>query len=181
VKPELSDALVNSIERAMQAGGARNLDEGLVVMHVCLDYVQQSVAGARTRADMIAMCGQFELPDEQARMFIAAVDAMPMVLQSGLDAFRQAAVQTMEAPRIVGRKRSLDVAQQAEVCSFIGTLFGQGVPLKLCQLRASQRFGVSRRTVERAWQQRAQLAQQATVNKPDPVTALKWLRAQFNF
>lgn len=54
-----------------------------------------------------------------------------------------------------GRPPGLSPEQSRAVCQQIGTLFGQGVRLPDAQKRMARRHGVSLRTIQRAWRERA--------------------------
>lgn len=54
-----------------------------------------------------------------------------------------------------GRSKSLTDEQRIKVCRDIGTLMGNGAQLKDAVKRVAQSFGVSTRTIYRAWQGRA--------------------------
>jgi hypothetical protein len=57
-----------------------------------------------------------------------------------------------------GSKGKLDGNEQRCACEYIGKLIAQGVPLKICQERTAARFGVSKRKIERVWQDRRKVA-----------------------
>jgi hypothetical protein len=54
-----------------------------------------------------------------------------------------------------GRPRELLPEQCKEICLRIGQLYGVGVEVRDAQKRMAQRYGVSLRTIQRAWQERA--------------------------
>ena len=53
-----------------------------------------------------------------------------------------------------GRPRELTPEQRKEVCLRIGQLYGGGLEIRDAQKRMAQHYGVSLRTIQRAWQER---------------------------
>ena len=56
-----------------------------------------------------------------------------------------------------GRPSDLTQDQKKAACSKVGMLIAQGVSLQDAQTRVASSFGVGRRTIQRAWQKRAEL------------------------
>jgi DNA invertase Pin-like site-specific DNA recombinase len=74
---------------------------------------------------------------------------VPYLLRRSL----QAATQSLP-PSPGGRPQELRPEQRKEICLQIGQLYGQGIELRDAQKRMAQRYGVSLRTIQRAWQER---------------------------
>jgi hypothetical protein len=56
-----------------------------------------------------------------------------------------------------GRPSSLTLDQKREACLKVGALIGQGVSFPDALTRVARAFGVGKRTIQRAWQKRAEL------------------------
>jgi hypothetical protein len=56
-----------------------------------------------------------------------------------------------------GRRSSLTLDQKKDACLRVGLLMGKGVAFPDALVRVGRRFGVGPKTIQRAWQKRAQL------------------------
>ena len=82
---------------------------------------------------------------------ISLIRTLPYLLRSYLQDTAKAL-----PPSPGGRPQELTPEQRKEVCVRIGHLYGQGVELRDAQKRMAQHYDVSLRTIQRAWQERAQ-------------------------
>jgi hypothetical protein len=87
---------------------------------------------------------------EQLETVLTLIRTVPYVLRNHL----QSAAKSLP-PSPGGRPRELSAEQSREICRQIGQLYGLGVELPDAQKRMVLRYGVSLRTIQRAWQQRA--------------------------
>jgi hypothetical protein len=88
---------------------------------------------------------------------ITLMRTVPYILRRSL----QTAASTLPSPP-GGRPKGLTQQQEKEVCAQIGWLYGQGVEVRDAQKRMALRYGKSLRTIQRAWQRRAQWKTETT-------------------
>ncbi len=91
-----------------------------------------------------------ELQPVELETALALIRTVPYLLRSQ---FQSVAKRLPPSPG--GRPRGLSPEESRAVCQQIGTLFGQGVRLPDAQKRMARRHGVSLRTIQRAWRERA--------------------------
>jgi hypothetical protein len=87
---------------------------------------------------------------EQFDKVLAFMGTLPHFLRGSL----QDAAKSLP-PSPGGRPHELTHDQRREVCKQIGYLYGEGVALSDAKKRMAQRYAVSLRTIQRAWQERA--------------------------
>jgi hypothetical protein len=88
-------------------------------------------------------------PEDLERV-LAFIHGLPYFLRGSF----QGIAKTLPPPP-GGRPRELSPEDCGDICLAIGKLYGQGVELPEAQNRLAQRYGVSVRTIQRAWQQRS--------------------------
>jgi hypothetical protein len=88
---------------------------------------------------------------------ITLMRTVPSLLRKSL----QTAASTLPPPP-GGRPKGLTPQQAKDVCAQIGWLYGQGVEVRDAQKRMALRYNRSVRTIQRAWQQRAQWKTEGT-------------------
>ena len=113
---------------------------------------QQVWHHASSREELTAFLLNGPEPDPQElETVLSLIRSVPYLLRS---AFESAAKNLPPPPG--GRPRDLTPQESKEICREIGWLYGQGVELRDAQKRMAQRYHTSLRTIQRAWQHRAQ-------------------------
>ena len=105
-------------------------------------------AGSREELTAFLLSGPDPSPEEMETV-LTLIRTVPYLLRRSL----QAATQSLP-PSPGGRPQELRPEQRKEICLQIGQLYGQGIELRDAQKRMAQRYGVSLRTIQRAWQER---------------------------
>lgn len=78
-----------------------------------------------------------------------------------------------------GAKRKLTPQARFVACKAIGELLASGVTLSDSQTRIARRFDVSKRSIERAWQERKQLAAAPAEPEIGFDVVLAWVKQNF--
>ena len=107
-----------------------------------------SSAGSREQLTAALLAGPDPDPGE-FETWLAFIRTLPHFLRGSLQEIAKSL-----PPPPGGRPRQLTPQQSMEVCLQIGHLYGQGVALPDAQKRVAQRYDVSLRTMQRAWQDR---------------------------
>lgn len=157
VRREVCDQLISECEQSFQRMGAdfyEVMKRGPEVVEKWKRYAplfQQLWSNARNREDLTAflIAGPDPSPEEWETVLIL-IRTVPYLLRNYL----QDAAKSLP-PSPGGRPRELTPEQSKEICLQIGQLYGLGVDLPDAQKRMAQRYNVSQRTIQRAWQQRA--------------------------
>jgi hypothetical protein len=156
VKKETCDQLICECEQSFQKMGLdfyEVMKKALEVVERWKKYYPLALevwhnATSRERLAAALITGPDANPEELER-WLAFIRALPYLLRGAL----QGIAKTLPPPP-GGRPRELGPQECMEVCLQIGNLYGQGVELPDAQKRVAQRYGVSLRTIQRAWQQR---------------------------
>jgi len=114
---------------------------------------------AKNREELTAslLTKEPDLEPQELETVLTLIRTIPYLLRHSL----QTAAKSLP-PSPGGRPRELSPEQRREVCLQIGQLYGLGVELPLAQKRMAQRYDVSLRTIQRAWQERAKWKSVAT-------------------
>jgi hypothetical protein len=93
-----------------------------------------------------------------------------------LTSFAETATVTLP-PLPAGRPSAIPSEKCAEVLDFISSLNRKGCKLMVAKERAAQRYGVSRRSIERLWTRRSEFCGEDTSIKVTLAEALQYLVA----
>jgi hypothetical protein len=157
VKKELCERLISETEQSFQKMGLdfyETIKRAPTVVEKWRRYAplfQQlwSHATGRNQLTAFLLTGPDPSPEE-IETVLSLIRTVPYLLRSYL----QDAAKSLP-PSPGGRPQELNPEQRKEVCLQIGQLYGLGVEVRDAQKRMAQRYGVSLRTIQRAWQERA--------------------------
>jgi len=155
VKKQLCDQLITETEQSFQKMGLdlyEIMQRAPAVVEKWKRYYghfQQvwNHAGSREELTAFLLSGPDPSPEEMETV-LTLIRTVPYLLRRSL----QAATQSLP-PSPGGRPQELRPEQRKEICLQIGQLYGQGIELRDAQKRMAQRYGVSLRTIQRAWQE----------------------------
>ena len=157
VKKEGCDQLISACEQSCQKMGADFYEVMKRAPQVAEKWkryaalFQEVWNNAKNREELTAFLLTGPDPNpEELEAVLTLIRTVPFVLRNHL----QRAAKSLP-PSPGGRPRELSPEQSKEVCLQIGQLYGLGVELPKAQKRMAQRYGVSLRTIQRAWQERA--------------------------
>lgn len=158
VRPEVCDQLISECEQSCQKmgldfyevmKGAPRVAEKLKGYAARFQQVWEHASSREELAAFLLTTGP-DLGPVDLETVLALIRTMPYLLRSQLQG-----VAKRLPPSPGGRPRGLSSEESRAVCQQIGTLFGQGVRLPDAQKRMARRHGVSLRTIQRAWRERA--------------------------
>jgi len=157
VKKEICDRLISECEQSFQKMGLdfyevmKKAPEVVERWKKYYAVAQRVWSNSRSRKELTAALLAGPDPDpEEFERWLAFIRILPYFLRSSLQGIAKSL-----PPPPGGRPRELTPQQCMQVCLLIGQLYGQGVELPDAQRRMAQRYGVSLRTIQRVWQQRA--------------------------
>ena len=154
---ETATQFADAVEHSLVWGGVPAYEAGMSKTIEVLRWLSAGMETIQTRQRLIEILQQMpEQNPTESRVMLAALNMLPQLLGQGLISAGKTIAK--ENPHKKGPKLKLTIEDQRLVCKHIGELLGRGVPLKVCKSRASQEFGVSLRTIERAWFARRELA-----------------------
>ncbi len=157
MRQEVCDQLISECEQTFQKMGVdfyEAMEGAPRVVEKLKGYAalfQRFWEHAGTREELAAFLAQGpDLQPAELETVLALIRTVPYLLRSQ---FQTVAKRLPPSPG--GRPRGLSPEQSKEVCLQIGTLYGGGVELPEAQKRMARRYGVSLRTIQRAWRERA--------------------------
>ena len=94
---------------------------------------------------------------EELQGILAKLKTLRFEFRTVLDKMTKSVKQNLPRKPGTGRPSDLTLSQKKEACKRVGLLMSQGVEVQDALSRVAQRFGVGRRTIQRAWQKRREL------------------------
>jgi hypothetical protein len=174
MKPDQRDRIRKALDMAATKVSGMDLERSMAKGQEFFALLANLTALVKTREQLTEMFDN--LPDltfkEEALIRVGCRFA-PHLLRLGLTAAAETAKKKL--PQVPGgRSRALSREEENQVCRLIGELLIYGTSLKDAIFRASQRFDVSRRTIERVWAQRLHLSEDNfEPTFPEVVSALR--------
>lgn len=107
----------------------------------------------RMKADALVSLLETADPSEDIEPWLVTIENFGPVAREVLIEIAERARKALPAAP-GGRRRRLTPERAAAACAFIGDLYAKGAVLDAAKRRAAQRFGVSRRTIQRVWEGR---------------------------
>jgi hypothetical protein len=98
-----------------------------------------------------------EPTQEELRLILEKLKTLPFEFRALLDKATKSMKRNLPHKPGGGRPESLKPDQKREACLKVGTLMSQGVTFRDALSRVARTYGVGARTIQRAWQQRAEL------------------------
>ncbi len=150
-------ALIDSLEQAFASYGM-DLYQGARYFCRYLDGKRALLEASRSRETLDAYLQSTQAFNEtEAAMAAAFFSAAPLLVNDAvLDAIREKAATLSSVP---GRPVKLTPEMKREVVAQILRLLATGLDMGAAQLRVSQQFGISKRSVQSVWRKRRELAE----------------------
>lgn len=150
---ELSEKLIEEIEKCWKIAGADTYEDGIQPFAKLLDFLQKTFEPMRTKEQFREFLCQLPEPSRLERLFIfGGFRYMPQVVRYGLKKLSQTAEETL--PAIPGGRHGPDLQEKTEIVAFVGRQHIRGYSLEQAKKSAAKRFSVSEATVQRIWDDR---------------------------
>jgi hypothetical protein len=158
VRPEVCDQLISECEQTCQKmgvdfyqvmTGAPRVAEKLKGYARLFQQFWEHAGNREELAAFLRTTGP-DLGPVELETMLAIIRTVPTLLRNQLQG-----VAKRLPPSPGGRPRGLSPEKSRDVCLQVGMLLGQGVRLPDAQKRMAKRYGVSMRTIQRAWRERA--------------------------
>jgi hypothetical protein len=151
MKEEDIDKILAATERGFQLGGFTNFESGISRACQALERWLGLLSRIKDRdsAKRVLMESP-EVPPDQLENVLSFLQNLPYMIR---EVIPEVAKAIPHDPG--GRPISLTEPKKRQACAEIASLYGRGVRVGVAIKRVAQRFGVSERTVRRAWQERA--------------------------
>jgi len=159
MRAETKERILAALETSFRVAGAENLEQGMALCSRLFESLYRAFEPLKNRKTISAWFDQVPEPGpEDEAMLVACCEMLPTLLRMNVQAFAEELSKTMpHAPG--GRPQALSPDAQKEICKFIGQLHSEGVELREAKKRASRKWDVSVRTVQRLWSTRARCAE----------------------
>ena len=166
--------MVAALDEAAKAVGAETFEQGVDLVCRVVEKLKPLLEQMRTRERVIAELDQ--MPDfapEEEPLAVAAFRMLPQFLGIQLRQQLPGVLKDLPGGKR-GRRRALSNDEQAAVCNFIGKLYREGVEMRDCKKRASLRFNVATRTLDRIWANRKNVLGKRM--EPDLQDVMTWTK-----
>ena len=169
MNPADRDALIDAVERTF-AEEEIDLYQGAAWLKRCVDEYSPLLDAALSRPTLAAWFDSAGLEDPAQIQTEVCVAALPILRQFVANAIGKAADTLPPTPS--GRPHTLTSDQMRQVNEKVVSLILKGVQTGDAQTRAALHFGIAKRTVQRAWKKREELAQELFQSIGDLMQAL---------
>jgi len=158
MKTELSEKVIEEIEKCWISVGAENFDSGIQQLAKLLAFMQRIFESMKTREQLREFLDQLPEPSWLEKQFIfRGFRYLPQVIRYGLKRASQIADETL--PNIPRGRPGLDLQLRSEIVGFVGKQHMKGYSLELAKKSAAKKFSVSEATVQRTWDDRGSLGE----------------------
>jgi hypothetical protein len=150
MREEDANKILAAADKGFLLAGLTNFEAGLVRVHQLLERILEGLSRTKSRdAAKSALMEGPEISPEKLEELLSFLENIPYRIREMVP---EVAKNIPHEPG--GRPRSLTEAKKRQVCTEIGSLYGRGVRVGIAVKRVAQKFGVSERTVRRAWRER---------------------------
>jgi len=157
----MREKMVVAFDQAVRMAGAQGFEKGMEQARVVCGVVTNLVIFANNFIQPIqttdelreALDSRMSLSEKEQALLLFALENLPELLRLGISAIAKKAASTLPPPQ-AGRKPAFTAAQAQEALDYVSQLNRKGTPMPAAKLRAAQKFGCSRRTIERLWANR---------------------------
>jgi hypothetical protein len=169
VNAELREKLILKTEQVFMLAGAESYDQAMQQFGKMLEFLNSHYDPMRTKEQLRTLLDQMPEPSfMQRRLLFGVLKYLPQIMRFGLKRLAETAEFTL--PEIPTGRPGLELQIRTEIVEFVGNQHKRVPSLDRCMKSAAQKFGVSKGTVQRAWDDRASL------DDADFRSALKFLR-----
>jgi hypothetical protein len=100
-----------------------------------------------------ALINESSLTERDESLLLFALENLPQMVREGLTVIAAGAKATLPPPR-AGRRRVFTAADSKKVLDYVSYLNRSGATMPIAKVRAAQKFGCSKRTIDRMWTDR---------------------------
>jgi hypothetical protein len=164
----MREKMVAAFDRDVRMAGAQNFEEGMEkakmvcgILTSMIVFANNFIQEIRTVEDLRKKFDdRMSLSEREQAVLLIALENLPQMVRLGLTAFTQKFVSILP-PLTTGRKPAISSGQAKEVLVYVSQLNLQGVSMPIAKTRAAQKFGCSRRTIDRLWANRSALTSES--------------------
>lgn len=156
---KIREEMISAIEKALGEAGAPNYEDGIKTVLKLIDFLGDRVRDIQTTDDLrkaLDACEPMSRSEERLALF--AMQNLPALARVLLKMLAKMGASTFPPPP-AGRPPAFGAHEREEVLNYIAELNRKGASLPAAKLRASQRYGRSRRTIDRLWSHRGDTAE----------------------
>lgn len=156
---ERREKAVSGFEKAIMVAGAENYEEGMKQATKFLRFALDGAESIQTKDGLRTVLDQLQpMSRSEERLALFMINQLPQLIRIGLKIASKKATKTL--PSLPGGRPSRTNAPKAqEVVDWINDLHRKGTTFKAAKERASLKFELSSRTIERLWSNRASIPQ----------------------
>jgi hypothetical protein len=156
VQAKLRDAVIGCIEKQFIWAGAKSYGEGMDQARKLITKLHEGMEQIQTKEQLSAVLDGLPDPSKTEAMLIrGSLRWLPQLLQYGIKSF--AAVASESLPALPRGRPSLEFQKKERIIAYIGQQFTRGRALETVKKEAAKRFVVSEATVQRIWDERANI------------------------
>jgi hypothetical protein len=157
----MREKMVVAFDQDARMAGAPTFEKGMEQARTFLGIVTNWVIFANNFIQSIqtiedlreTLDSRTKLSEKEQAYLLFALENMPEILRVGIIAIAEKAASTLPPPS-AGRKPVLTALESQAALDYVSQLNRKGTPMPAAKQRAAQKFGCSRRTIQRLWAKR---------------------------
>ena len=148
---EVREKMVLAFENAVLVAGAQDYEAGVRQASKLIEFIQDGVQSIQTKDGLRKMLDSWlPMSKSEEKVALLALKLLPQLLRIGLKGAAKKAETTLPAlPG--GRPRAVSADKTQEALNHVSELHRKGCTFKVAKDRASMKYGLSQRTIERMW------------------------------
>ncbi len=162
MRPSSRDNVLAAVDQLAKSAGETSFEAMMENCCTMLEKLAAFLSMMRTREKFTEALDSMEATPIEEKLLLASIKMTPMLIGFGLKKVAKNAAKEFPAP--TGRKHGIGCEKYVEVIDFVSKLNRDGVEVGDCIYRASRKFQMGVRSVERIWHHRAEILQ----NGPEP-------------
>ena len=160
MRAELRDKFVLDTERLFISAGAENYEQGAQQFAKLLEFLHSNFnrVHTNTKEQLGAVLDELPEPNWKERLFIlGGVKYLPHLVHFGIKQLARIADETL--PAVPSGRPGLELQTRVKVISHVGMRHTKGYTLEQAKASAAQKFGISKATVQRTWDDRGSIGE----------------------
>jgi len=175
----MREKMIAAFDQAVRLAGAPGFEKGMEQARTVCGFlmnwaimVNNFIQPIQTTDDLReALDSRMSLSENEQAYLLFTLENLPQMLRMGISAIAKKAASTLPPPS-AGRKPALTAAQAQAALDYVSQLNRKGTPMPAAKYRAAQKFGCSRRTIERLWANRESIPVEEPPTIQDILTML---------
>lgn len=161
MEDKMRERMIVAFDQAVRIAGASSFEEGMGQARMLtglvigwVHFVNNFIQPIQTVVDLReTLVSRMSLTESEETLLLLALENLPQIVREGFTMVAEKAKSTLPPPH-GGRRPAFTAEESQKVLDYVSHLNRMGAEMPIAKDRAAQRFGCSRRTIDRMWTHR---------------------------